>query len=117
MSGHEKVQCSLLKLKHSESKFRKQGGGWREEGGGKMKFAAFSLFKCDCFTMLQKELGALTEPPQGSVRNEGNAVKLCRTGKLRVTSACWVIWILSVNMFCFIFPGQERRGGGVQHKG
>lgn len=82
-----------------------------------MKFAAFSLFKCDCFIMLQKELGALTEPPQGSVRNERNAVKLCRTGKPRVTSVCWVIWIISVNMFRFIFPGKERGGGALQHKG
>ena len=56
MSGHEKVQCNALKLKHSKAKFRKQGGG----GGRIMKFAAFFFFKNDCFMTFLEELGTLT---------------------------------------------------------
>lgn len=35
----------------------------QEGGRKKMTSAAFSLFKCDCFTMFQEELVTLTEPP------------------------------------------------------
>lgn len=45
MSGHEKVQCSLLKVKHSESKFRKQGGaaGRQEEEDDDCRIFPFFL--------------------------------------------------------------------------
>lgn len=60
-SGHEKVQCSLLKLKHSESKFRIQGGaGGRQQEDDDV---AFFHLKRDCFRAFQEELGTLTEPP------------------------------------------------------
>ena len=63
MSGHEKVQCSLLKVKHSESKFRKQGGagGRQEEEDDDCRI--FPFFECDCFRVFQGELSTLTEPP------------------------------------------------------
>ena len=88
--------------KHRRSKFRKQGGAaLRQEG--RWCWRQFFLFKRDCWER-NPHSDRTPPPPQGSVGNEGNAVKLCRTGRPLCSNCMLGIYIISVNMLCFLFP-------------
>lgn len=90
-SGHEKVQCDDFKR---EAKYSTQR---------MVEVTRFSLLK---WLFCHKKRWVHWQNPRGSFKNERNAVKLCRTGKWFVVIACRDIWIINVNMFCFLFPGK-----------
>lgn len=104
-------------IKNTACLFWETGWGWTEAGGRwrSLHFPILSAIVSQC----SKRSRVHWQNTQGSVGNEGNAVKLCRTGKKLCVANCRLgICIISVKMLCFLFPGKEsiegRRSGAAQ---
>lgn len=96
--------------KHSKSKFRKQGGArWRKEEDDVC--CIFSFLSAIVSLCSKRNPCTQWHNPLGITRNEENAVKLCRTGKLCAATPCWVSASLVWNCFASYSQGKKAPKG------